>query len=125
MQLMEHQIGEIRGLVREYTAKSFDGFRGSWTETPTGRQMLIDMIEKAQLMGEPSGERNAKAQEFYAGVISKQAEMLELLRYVAQSLNLRDERDDERTMKNLRGYVRAQTGITLKKGERYEPTVIR
>jgi hypothetical protein len=51
--------------------------------------------------------------------------MLELLRYVAQSLNLRDERDDERTMKNLRGYVRAQTGITLKKGERYEPTVIR
>jgi hypothetical protein len=121
MQLMEYQIGEVRDLVRKYTASCFDGFRGSWAETPTGRQLIIDLIEKTQLMGEPHGERNTKAEEFYAGVIRQQAEMLELIRYVAHALNLRDERDDERTMKNLRGYVKSQTGITLRKGERYMP----
>jgi hypothetical protein len=121
MQLMEYQIDEVRDLVKKYAANCFDGFLGAWAETATDRQTLIDLIEKAQLMGDPSGERNTKAQEFYAGVIQKQAEMLELIRYVAHALNLRNERDDERTMKNLRGYVKSQTGIALRKGERYEP----
>lgn len=121
MHLMEHQIGEIGELVKKYAHQFFDGFRGSWNdETPHSRQQIVDIIETSQRMGEPTGERNTKAEAFYAGVVQKQAEMLELIRYVAASLNLRDQSDDERTMKNLRGYVKAQTGITLKKGERYE-----
>lgn len=121
MHLMEHQLGEIRDILVEYTSQCFDGFRGKWIETPPGRQLLVNMVEAAQRMGEPSAtDRNTKAEAFYAGVVQKQAEMLELIRYVAQALNMRDQSDDERTMRNLRGYVKAQTGITLKKGERYE-----